>query len=423
MSKRSIRGESSSTAHTRDATASKDDEGPLPSSSSSSSFLDQSSSSSIPKIPVDLIAGLILPFVADRATWNSVCCASKDLCLAGKKMMPPWPNKAFNVGLAASEVAFSPAGSQLAFGVNAGRCVIRVWDRWGEGTVLFGHTDCINCLEYSLDGEYLASGSQDGSIRIWHSGLFHDTSSKTFRERSTPTPHFADTILFSSLSDSVLTLSFSRTDSNVLASGCTAGVFRVWNVKEQACIHSFDTGHGCIRSLYFAGGADSSCIAVKNVGHSIPVIRFWRAEGTSDLASETIGDAAGRGRWDFAPRAVFSRCGSILVSCTGSSAGKSTNKSTLALYELETMTKTQTVCMPGFSAACLAVSPDSKQLVVGDTRGRIRLVQIDDFGIEKDLVPRAASSSTTVLSLAFDPTCRGVLALGCRDGLLDLLTL
>jgi WD40 repeat protein len=410
MSKRKTRGESSSP---------QDEVGPLP-LSSSSSFLGQPSSSSIPKIPVDLIADLILPFVADRATWNSVCCASKDLCVAGKKMTPPWPNKAFNVGLAVSNVAFSPSGSQLAFGINTGRCVIRVWDRWGEETVLFGHTDCINCLEYSLDGEYLASGSRDRSIRIWHSGSFHATSSKTFRERSTPTPHFADTILFSSLSDSVLTLSFSRTDSNLLASGCTAGVFRVWNVKEQVCIHSFDTGHGYIRSLYFAGGADISCIAVKNAVWDIPVIRFWRAEGTSDLASETIGDAAGRGRWDFAPRAVFSRCGSILASCTGSSTE---NKSTLALYELETMTKIQTVCIPGFSAACLAVSPDSKQLVVGNTRGRIRLVQIDDFSIQKDLVPRGVSSSTTVLSLAFDPTCRGVLALGCRDGLLDLLTL
>jgi hypothetical protein len=95
MSKRSIRGESSSTAHKRRGTVPRDED-PLPSASASASLARQVSSSSIPKIPLDLIADLILPFVADRATWNNVCCASKDLCLAGKKMTPPWPVKAFN---------------------------------------------------------------------------------------------------------------------------------------------------------------------------------------------------------------------------------------------------------------------------------------------------------------------------------------
>jgi hypothetical protein len=60
-----------------------------------------------------LIADLILPFVADRATWNTVCSASNELRRAGKKMTPPWPNKVFNLlGHSVDRVRFSPSGSQ-----------------------------------------------------------------------------------------------------------------------------------------------------------------------------------------------------------------------------------------------------------------------------------------------------------------------
>jgi WD40 repeat protein len=190
MNKCSIRGDSSSTsAHKGHATAPQD-ESPLPSASASasaSSSLAQASSSSIPKIPLDLIADLILQFVADRATWNSVYCASKDLCLAGKKMTPPWPNKTFNnLGDKVRPVAFSPSGSQLAFGMhatdyelNTHQSVVHVWDRWGKETLLAGHTGYIVCLEYSSDGKYLASGCQDGSILLWRTESFHAASSQT----------------------------------------------------------------------------------------------------------------------------------------------------------------------------------------------------------------------------------------------------
>jgi hypothetical protein len=140
MSECSIRGKSLSATHKRHATAPQD-EGPLPSPSPSPS------PSSNPKIPADLIAGLILPFVADQITWNDVHCASKELCLAGKNMTPPWPNKAFNdLGHEVREVAFSPSGSQLALGVNTvrhnGACqtAVRIWDRWGKETLLVAHT-------------------------------------------------------------------------------------------------------------------------------------------------------------------------------------------------------------------------------------------------------------------------------------------
>jgi hypothetical protein len=84
------------------------------------------------------------------------------------------------------------------------------------------------------------------------------------------------------------------------------------------------------------------------------------------------------------------------------------------------MTKTQSVVMPGFIATHAAVSPDSKQLVVVDRRGRIRLLQTNDFSIQIDM--DATEEAKAVNSVAFDPTCR-FLAVGYQDGRLELRSL
>jgi WD40 repeat protein len=419
MSKRLIYGESSPAANKRHAVTPEDEEDPLP----SSSLAQQASPLSTLKAPLHLIGDLILPFVADRATWNSACSASKDLWLAGKKMTPPWPNKSFNLGrnVHVRYLAFSPCGSQLAFcNINkrTAQHVFHIWNRWGKETLLEGHT-YVQCMEYSLDGEYLASGGGDGSVRIWHAeSSLHATSSQAHMERPTRTPKQADTIL-SGGHFSTAALSFSRTDSNVLASGKQNGDINVWKIKERACIHSFFPDHVTIgvsiSALFFAGGADIACLAAARTGS---VIRLRRAEGSSDSSSETMGEAD-RGRTGL-NTAVLSPSGSFLATSFISRADFELN-STLELYEFETMTKTQSVVMPGCNATtCVAVSPDSKQLVYGFSNGRIRLLQTDDFSIQRDL--DTTGEANAISSVAFDPTCQ-VLAFGYADGRLELRSL
>ena len=282
MSKRSIRCGSSSTAHKWGDSSATLDEGP-PLSSATSSSLAKLSSSFIPRIPLDLIADLILPFVADRVTWNSLCCASKDLCLAGKKMTPPWPNKVpvLNTNLGRYGVlcvVFSPSGSHLAFCINTLQPVVHVWDRWGkEITLLAGCTRAIRCLEYSPTGEYLAAGCKEASIRLWHTESLYAASSKISRQTPTRAPKQADIVLIAPRYNFISTLSFSRTNSNLLASGGSRGQIQLWNVKERSCIHSFDPTRYEIKSLYYAGGSDNAFIAVAGAGY---IIRFWKAEGS-----------------------------------------------------------------------------------------------------------------------------------------------
>jgi WD40 repeat protein len=335
-------------------------------------------------------------------------------------MTPPWPNKTFNLlGHSVPHLTFSPSGSQLAFCIdnrNTGHDVVHVWDRWGKETLLGYQTRDTHCLEYSLDGEYLASGSGDGSIRIWSRESCDTTSSHTYRERPTRTPKQADKILTGGRHADIKALSFSRTDSNLLASGGwngeSNGEIKVWNVNEQACIHSLES-RGPIRSVFFAGGADSACVALTS---AMSIIRLWRTEGSSDFASETMGERDRGGL--ILIEAVFSPSGSFLAAIFYPRPGR--NESTVASYEIETMTKTQSVVIPGCIAACVAVSPDSKQLVFGDYKGTIQLLQTDDLSIQRDL--DTTGEAKALCSVAFDPTCR-VLAFGYHGGELELRSL
>jgi WD40 repeat protein len=407
-----MHGESPSTAHKRHATTPQD-ESPLPSASSSMAQA-SSLSSSVPKIPLDLIADLVLPFVADRVTWNSVCCASKELYLAGKKKTPPWPNTIIrNFGRAVRNVAFSPSGSQLAFNVRRDRLTVYVWDRWGKKTILLGIAGPLfSCLKYSSDGEHLASNSFGGSIHVWHTESFHSTSSKISRQILTRTPAEACTILPDHRPYDVMALAFSRTDSNLLASGSKDGVINLWNVKEQARIHTFGASRGLFQSLSFVGGDKITCFAATSCGS---IIRLWKPEGSVDFTSDVMVEY---GLSERRPCGAFSPCGSVLAFSVYSRKKKA---STVSLYALESMTKIQSVVIPRCRVTySLAFSPDSKTLVLGDCVGGIRLLETDDLSIQRDI--DAIGLGMQVCAVAVDPTCR-VLAFSCHNGRLELRTL
>lgn len=122
-----------------------------------------------------------------------------------------------------SSVCFSPDGNMLASGSYDH--TIKLWDRQSSETVatLSGHTGSINSVAFSPDGNILASGSSDSTVRLWdiHTGEIKKTL--TGHKRS------------------VYSVAFSP-DGNTLVSGSRDEFIRFWNVQTGEPIRTI-AGH------------------------------------------------------------------------------------------------------------------------------------------------------------------------------------
>ncbi|KDQ54051.1 hypothetical protein JAAARDRAFT_60839 [Jaapia argillacea MUCL 33604] len=161
------------------------------------------------------------------------------------------------------------------FAVETGVNVAYIWTIFDQGlyTVLYGHVDKVLAIDYSPDGCFPASGSIDETVKIWdvlHGGDI------TIALDNGPNPGVDDVGIFS--------LSFSP-DGQSLATASSEGVVRLWDVASGTCIARL-RGHGdCVHSVKFS--ADGLSLIS---GSADSTVRGWDISGVDRVMSVALSE-------------------------------------------------------------------------------------------------------------------------------------
>jgi len=258
-------------------------------------------------------------------------------------------------------VAIHPAGTVLASGHDDG--TVRLWD-FARGQLvrtLDGHGRSILSVAFSLpDGKTVASGGADGTVRLWNAG--------DGRERARLAGH----------GGSVMSVACSP-DGRTVASGGDDATVRLWNAedgRERARL----AGHGgSVRSVAFS--PDGTTVASGGVDGTV---RLWNA-----------GDGSERARL----AGHVGRVMSVAFCPDGTMVASGADDGTVRLWNAGDGSERARLIGVGGSVMSVAFSPDSKLVVSGAADATVRLWNAGDGSERGRLVRRGGS----IWSVAFSP--------------------
>lgn len=295
---------------------------------------------------------------------------------AGQSAQPELALQTGHFGHAAS-AAFSPDGADLATGGDDGQ--VKLWEP-GTGRLrrtMSGHTAGVMGVAFSPDGRTLVSGSEDTTLKFWDvvTGALKLTLADPDR--------------------SPVTAVALSPDGRWLAAGVGSGrsfpgKVRVWDVRRARLKLTLSEGSEGVTALAFSPDGRTLVSGGKD-GRAM----VWdlRAGGSKHTLS-------GHGR----------AISSVAVSGDGGTIATGGADGTVRLWDAASGAPRRTIEGERGTSNTAAFSPDGKRLAVGNSE--VRVVNTSDGTLVRTLEKRTLTSALVLYS----PDGRTVVSLGVADG-------
>lgn len=225
---------------------------------------------------------------------------------------------------------------------------------------LQGHTDWVNSVAISPNGDTLASGSEDNTIKLWdmHTGKERRTLKKGWWQKGHDAP--VRTILFSP-------------NGHLLASGSDDNTIKLWNTKTYKVCRTLQSDGLGVRTLAFS--PDGCILASEN-----ETLKLWEVNTGKVLLTFQGQNVV-----------AFSPDGLMLASAGANH--------TIKLWEVSTGKEVGTLKRHGNIVTSLAFSPNGATLASGSEDDTIKLWDLGTLKQHRTLVGHEHS----IFSVVFHP--------------------
>ena len=268
-------------------------------------------------------------------------------------------------------ITFSPDGKFLATGDNNGE--IRLWQiaDWQLIFTLQAHKRWLHSIAFSPDGNTIASGSEDQTVKLW------DINTGQCLLTLQAHKSWVHSVAFSP-------------NGNTIASGSEDQTIKLWDINSGQCLHTFQGHSNWLRSVAFS--PDGKTIAS---GSADKTTKLW------DINSgQCLRTFQGHSNWVW----------SVAFSPDGENIASGSTDQTVKLWDINTGRCLRTLQGYNNWIRSVAFSPDGENIASGSTDQTVKLWDINTGRCLQTL----KEHSNWVWSVAFSPCGKNIVS-GSED--------